>query len=277
MVIKLFLAGGRASNHTPEAMRWHYTSEGRGKLIVEYKDGDNNVYKHQTARKKEDVDKWRKKFNNTSGNGINITKSIWGGYYGVGTTVGAKFGHATYQSERGYSTTNSGNAEDAQESKNNKSGTPWMDAAIGQMGQSEMSPGNNPAIIAYHATTGGFKNDETAWCSSFANWCMIQADIKGTNNAMAFSWKTWGKGLDKPAYGAIAVMDYSHVGFVAGINKDGRFILLGGNQGKPGSVNLSPNSMGSVLRYRYPIGFVPNYNLPVYNLKGRSLNVSSTH
>lgn len=41
-----------------------------GKIIAEYKDDDDKVYKHQTARTKEDVDKWRDKYNNTSGNGI---------------------------------------------------------------------------------------------------------------------------------------------------------------------------------------------------------------
>lgn len=82
--------------------------------------------------------------------------------------------------------------------------------------------------------------------------------------------------LKKTAYGAVAVMNYSHVGFVEGINNDGRLILLGGNQGKPGSVNYSPNSFKSVVTYRYPTGYVPNYNLPTYNMRGRSLNLNST-
>jgi RHS repeat-associated protein len=43
-----------------------------GKIIAEYDDGDDNVYKHQTARTKEDVDKWREKFKNTSGNGVRV-------------------------------------------------------------------------------------------------------------------------------------------------------------------------------------------------------------
>jgi hypothetical protein len=43
-----------------------------GKLIAVYNDGDNSVYKHQTADTKEKVDYWRKKFNNTSGNGVKV-------------------------------------------------------------------------------------------------------------------------------------------------------------------------------------------------------------
>lgn len=43
-----------------------------GKIIAEYDDGDNSVYKHQTAKTKSDVDYWRNHFNNTSGNGIKV-------------------------------------------------------------------------------------------------------------------------------------------------------------------------------------------------------------
>ena len=44
-----------------------------GKIIADYGDDkDNNVYKHQTARTKEEVDKWRAHFNNTSGNGVKV-------------------------------------------------------------------------------------------------------------------------------------------------------------------------------------------------------------
>ena len=152
----------------------------------------------------------------------------------------------------------------------------WMLFAEGELGQKQISPGNNPAIIGYHSTTGKFKNDETAWCSSFVNWSLKQVGIKGTNSAAAFSWQKWGQKLDRPAYGAIAIMKYSHVGFVAGINKDGRIILLGGNQGRPGSVNYSPNSLNDVLMFVYPSGYIPNYTLPIYNMQGRSLNLNST-
>jgi RHS repeat-associated protein len=43
-----------------------------GNVIAEYDDGDDNVYKHQTAKTKADVDYWRNKFKNKSGNGVNI-------------------------------------------------------------------------------------------------------------------------------------------------------------------------------------------------------------
>lgn len=53
-----------------------------GKVIAVYNDGDLNVYKHQTAKNQEDVDKWRLKFNNKSGNGIKIGRTlIWNSFY----------------------------------------------------------------------------------------------------------------------------------------------------------------------------------------------------
>lgn len=162
-------------------------------------------------------------------------------------------------------------------SNNGKFSTPWMDTAVSQLGITEiLGKKHNNSIINYHSTTGGFKDDETAWCASFVNYCFTTNGIKSTNSARAYSFSNFGIELDKPAYGAVAVMNYSHVGFVAGMNKDGRIILLGGNQGKPGAVNLSPNSENAVLSYRFPTGYKPNYNLPHYNIHGRSLSFNST-
>jgi uncharacterized protein (TIGR02594 family) len=129
-----------------------------------------------------------------------------------------------------------------------KAGAGWMTAALGQLGQSEYSGrSSNPAIIDYHKTTGNSTSDEIPWCSSFINWAVTQAGIRGTNSARAFSWLNWGYALEKPAYGAIAVMRYSHVGLVAGVNSDGRLVILGGNQGDPGTVSLRCNNLASII------------------------------
>ncbi|MBF00215.1 TIGR02594 family protein [Flavobacterium coralii] len=148
-----------------------------------------------------------------------------------------------------------------------KSSTPWMEKAFSQIGVAEnKAPGkHNQSIVDYHSTTGGWKEDETAWCASFVNWSLVKSGVPSINSAKAFDYKKYGTKLDKPAYGAIAIMNYSHVGFVAGYNSDGRIILLGGNQGD--AVNLSPNLKTAVLQYRYPEGYTPNYTLPSYNLK----------
>lgn len=149
---------------------------------------------------------------------------------------------------------------------------PWMSIATGQLGQEEENPGHNSSIIGYHATTGGFKDDETPWCSSFVNWSLKGAGIKGTNSARALSWSGWGNSLKKPAYGSIAIINYGggkgHVGFVAGMNRSGRVILLGGNQSD--MVKYSAFSRSSIKEYVYPPGYVPYYNLPLLQIGGKS-------
>lgn len=67
------------------------------------------------------------------------------------------------------------------------------------------------------------RNDATAWCSSFVNWCVKQAGYAGTDNALAESWLDWGERLVEPKYGAITITTRSsnpvlyHVGFYTGV------------------------------------------------------------
>jgi uncharacterized protein (TIGR02594 family) len=143
--------------------------------------------------------------------------------------------------------------------------TPWMTIAESQLGVTEIPGSNhNPKIISYHATTGGFKDDETPWCSSFVNWSLNQSGIKGTQSARALSWFGWGQSLKKPAFGSIAIIDYGngkgHVGFVAGVNQNGSIVLLGGNQSN--MVKYSAFSPSSINWYVYPVEYTPGYFLP---------------
>ncbi len=135
----------------------------------------------------------------------------------------------------------------------------WLDIALSQLDVAEI-PGlsHNDAIIAYHATTTLKSiSDETAWCSSFVNWCMSKAGIKGTNSATARSWLKWGTET-KPKVGAVAVLSRGanpsngHVGFYLGEGRRGRIILLGGNQGNKVSKQEFPANQ--VLGYRWPKG-----------------------
>jgi lysozyme family protein len=55
---------------------------------------------------------------------------------------------------------------------------PWMDIAIAELGVHEDSlPGqHNARIVECHqSTTLKATDDETPWCSSFANWVMVKA------------------------------------------------------------------------------------------------------
>ena len=161
----------------------------------------------------------------------------------------------------------------------------WVAVAEAEVGVKEKQGAqHHPRIVEYHATTGKSKNDETPWCSSFVNWVMLKAGHPGTNSAMATSWATWGKKLPKPAYGAIAVIDWDgpgpgwkgHVGFVVG--KVGAQIqLLGGNQSD--QVKVSPFATGKVIAYVVPTNYdVPEsaYELKDYGVGGVASDLAST-
>jgi uncharacterized protein (TIGR02594 family) len=111
-------------------------------------------------------------------------------------------------------------------------------------------PKDNPRIVQYHqATTLKATDDETPWCSSFVNWCLEQAGIKGTRDARAISWRDWGRELDEPRHGCIAVFPH-HVGFYAEDNGD-YIRVLGGNQSD--AVTISNYAGDAVLTYRWPL------------------------
>lgn len=112
---------------------------------------------------------------------------------------------------------------------------------------------HNPRILEYHATTTlKATDDETSWCSSFVNWCVIQAGLKGTNSAAARSWLTWGHETKEPKEGDIVVFKRGnppsgHVAFF--VKKEGNFIhVLGGNQSD--QVKVSAYKAEDLLSYR---------------------------
>jgi uncharacterized protein (TIGR02594 family) len=101
---------------------------------------------------------------------------------------------------------------------------------------------DNPRVLEYHRSTRlpeSAVQDETAWCSSFVNWCMKQAGQARTMSASALSWLRWGVALDEPVLGCVVVFSrhvagapdgvHGHVGFYVGTKGDD-IIVLGGNQ-----------------------------------------------
>jgi uncharacterized protein (TIGR02594 family) len=130
----------------------------------------------------------------------------------------------------------------------------WISIAEGEKGTAEIKGAkHNPRVLEYHSTTGNFKDDETPWCSSFANWVMKEAGQPRTKSASALSWAKYGKKLDKPAYGCIVAFDHGggkgHVGFVVGMS-GGKLQVLGGNQGD--QVKVSNFGTSEVAGYRVP-------------------------
>jgi uncharacterized protein (TIGR02594 family) len=150
-----------------------------------------------------------------------------------------------------------------------RSGTPWMDIAKQEIGEAER-PGRgeeNQRIQEYHNSTRERNQSERApWCSSFANWALAGANIKGMGSSVALSWYSWGQTLSGPAYGSIAIFEREgggHVGFVAGRNENGDIVILGGNQGN--AVGYAAVGADVAIRYVYPAGYDPSYSLPVIN------------
>ena len=140
-------------------------------------------------------------------------------------------------------------------------GPKWYDIAFREMetGVDEIAgaAGHNPRIVEYHqATSLRAMDDETAWCSSFVNWCMMKAGETRTNSAAARSWLKWGQTLDQPKRGCIVVFSRppkptsGHVAFYEGEKRD-RILVLGGNQSN--QVNIAAYPRDRLLSYRWPI------------------------
>ena len=135
----------------------------------------------------------------------------------------------------------------------------WLAVALGEIGTSEV-PGqrHNPKIVEYHATTTlKATNDEVPWCAAYANWCLLQAGVEGTDSAAARSFLNWGTvvPLDKWKLGAIAVFSRGsnpasgHVGFVLDYY-GGMLDILSGNHSN--RVRLSKFGTQGLLGLRWP-------------------------
>ncbi len=131
--------------------------------------------------------------------------------------------------------------------------------AFGELGQKEIKGENahNDRILEYQETTGlKFGNDEVAWCSIFANWVALQANLPTSNSAMARSWLKIGNKTDWPQPGDIVVFwrtdingIFGHVGFFLGYTKSGKSIYcLGGNQND--EVNIQTFPLDRILEFR---------------------------
>jgi uncharacterized protein (TIGR02594 family) len=159
---------------------------------------------------------------------------------------------------------------------------PWLEVVRGELGQRETrGAAHNPRILEYHASTKlRATSDETPWCASFVNWTMKQAGVQGTDSARALSWAKWGQPIDRPAVGAVAVIDWGggkgHVGFVVGRSGD-RVVIAGGNQGN--EVTYSTYRLDQIQTFRVPDGYVVppvDFRLPQMNVKHANESIAST-
>ncbi|MDT8308076.1 MAG: TIGR02594 family protein, partial [Bacteroidales bacterium] len=143
----------------------------------------------------------------------------------------------------------------------------------------------NPRVLEYHSTTQNpetgkpYTSDEIAWCASFTNWNITQVGLPSNENkynATATSYNKWNSQytqLKKPAVGALAVINNSHVTFVIGVN--GKNIHgFGGNQSN--QVKVSTYFNPGNVRYYVPVGITPNYNVPTINYNFNNVKNEST-
>lgn len=135
---------------------------------------------------------------------------------------------------------------------------PWYAVARAEIGVREVrGNGDNPRIVEYLRSTTldapAASQDETPWCSAFANWCVERAGSAGTDSAWARSWLTWGRETKAPTRGCLVVLqrgtNAGHVGFF--VSKTATTVtLLGGNQGD--AVCEATFPLERLLGYRVP-------------------------
>lgn len=159
----------------------------------------------------------------------------------------------------------------------------WMVTAMDELGVKERhGRADNPRVVDYHSATDlGRSPDSVPWCGSYVAWVFRETGVpySPAKKAAARAWLDWGQKLDGPAYGALVVFWRGdpngwkgHVGFVAGRDKQGRLMVLGGNQSD--AVSIAPFDLDRVLAYRWPedeplparTGFS---TLPVVDSQGR--------
>ena len=97
------------------------------------------------------------------------------------------------------------------------------------------------------------------WCADFMNFVLRQAGGKGTRSRAARSFLEYGKKLDGPRVGAIAILyrrgpNNGHVGVVRGTDGQGNPILVSGNHGPKVMQSVYPKSR--VLAYVMPPQYV---------------------
>ena len=97
------------------------------------------------------------------------------------------------------------------------------------------------------------------WCADFMNFVLHKAGGKGTKSRAARSFLDFGKKLDAPRVGAIAIMyrkgpNNGHVGVVRGTDGQGNPIVVSGNHGPVVTQSVYPKE--KVLAYVMPPDYV---------------------
>lgn len=134
----------------------------------------------------------------------------------------------------------------------------WLAAAWAEFGVREISgSANNARVLAYFRDVGHdeITRDETPWCAAFVGAMLKRAGLPSTRSLLARSYLRWGKALDEPRVGALAVLSRGsdpyagHVGFYLA-SQGRRIFLLSGNHGD--AVTVEAFEQERLLGYRWP-------------------------
>ncbi len=92
------------------------------------------------------------------------------------------------------------------------------------------------------------------WCATFMNMVLARTGYAGTGSDAARSFASYGKRINEPRVGAIAVLtrgkNNGHVGIVTGVDANGNPIIISGNHGK--RVGEATYSRNRVIAYVMP-------------------------
>lgn len=141
----------------------------------------------------------------------------------------------------------------------------WLACARSLIGLREIpGPMSEPQILELAADAGcpWVHDDETAWCALFVGGTLKRGGVKPSGSAAARSYQNWGISVleSGPLFvpvGSIVVLSRGddpskgHVAYAVGRTKDGRLLLLGGNQKDMVRIDAFP--VWRVVAARWPI------------------------
>jgi uncharacterized protein (TIGR02594 family) len=151
---------------------------------------------------------------------------------------------------------------------------PWLTAARSSEGVVEtLGPNDSKWIRRMWASLSGSWLLGQPWCGGAMAYWMQQALVSYPRAYYrAKAWLAWGVPISYPAVGAVVVFERSgggHVGLIVGLDKIGRLMVLGANQGD--AVRVSAFSTDRVLGYRWPaeqLALLSDAPLPILAASG---------
>lgn len=150
---------------------------------------------------------------------------------------------------------------------------PWLTIGRKYIGVRETAGKDTTPTIAKWLLNlkAWWRDDETPWCGVFVAECMKEANMPVPPAwYRAKAWLEWGAPIFEPIVGCVVVFSRvggGHVGFVVGRAKDGRLMVLGGNQGN--QVGVAPFAPDRIVGFRWPVSMTARLTpLPVVDANG---------